>query len=306
MSNISASLVKDLREKTGAGMMDCKKALVESNGDFEAATDWLRAKGLSAAAKKAGRVASEGLVAAIVDGTVGAIVEINSETDFVARNDIFQKLVSNVATLALKAHDLTSLKASKMPSGKTVEEEVVEHIATIGENLSLRRVENISVNEGVVASYVHNTVVDGLGKIAILVALESKGDKSKLHELGKQIAMHIAAARPTCLNIEAVSPAQVEREKAIFTEQSKASGKPDNIIEKMVEGRIRKFYEEVVLLEQVFVIDGQSKIREVIEVASKEISAPIALTAFARFELGEGIEQEEKDFAAEVAAVMGK
>jgi elongation factor Ts len=306
MSNISASLVKDLREKTGAGMMDCKKALVETNGDFEAATDWLRAKGLSAAAKKAGRVASEGLVAAVVHGTVGAIVEINSETDFVARNDIFQKLVSNVATLALEASDLTSLKAAKMPSGKTVEEEVVEHVATIGENIALRRVENISVNEGVIVSYVHNAVVEGLGKIAILVALESKGDKTKLNELGKLIAMHIAAARPTCLNIEAVSAAQVEREKAIFTEQSKASGKPDNIIEKMVEGRIRKFYEEVVLLEQVFVIDGQSKIREVVEAASKEIGAPIALTAFGRFELGEGIEQEEKDFAAEVAAVMGK
>ncbi len=306
MSNISASLVKDLREKTGAGMMDCKKALVETNGDFEAATDWLRAKGLSAAAKKAGRVASEGLVAAVVEGNVGAIVEINSETDFVARNDIFQKLVSNVAKLALGHGDLTSLKAAKMPSGKSVEEEVVEHVATIGENLSLRRVENLSVKEGVVASYVHNTVVDGLGKIAILVALESKGDKTKLLELGKLIAMHVAAARPTCLNIESISPALVERERAIFTEQSKSSGKPDEIIAKMVEGRIRKFYEEVVLLEQVYVIDGKSKIREVIEAASKDISAPIALTAFGRFELGEGIEQEAQDFAAEVAAVMGR
>ena len=306
MSNISASLVKDLREKTGAGMMDCKKALVETEGDFEAALDWLRAKGLSAAAKKAGRVASEGLVAAVINGNIGAIVEINSETDFVARNDIFQKLVSNVATLALDAKDLAALQLSKMPSGKTVEEEIVEHIATIGENLSLRRVENIKVNEGVVTSYVHNAVLDGLGKIAILVALESKGDKAKLEALGKQIAMHVAAARPTCLNIESVSSAQVEREKSIFTEQSRASGKPDNIIEKMVEGRIRKFYEEVVLLEQIFVIDGKSKIREVVENAAKEIGAPIQLTAFGRFELGEGIEQEEKDFAAEVAAVMGK
>jgi len=306
MSNISASLVKDLREKTGAGMMDCKKALVETEGDFEAALDWLRDKGLSAAAKKAGRVASEGLVAAVINGNIGAIVEINSETDFVARNDIFQKLVSNVATLALDAKDLAALQLSKMPSGKTVEEEIVEHIATIGENLSLRRVENIKVNEGVVTSYVHNAVLDGLGKIAILVALESKGDKAKLEALGKQIAMHVAAARPTCLNIESVSSAQVEREKSIFTEQSRASGKPDNIIEKMVEGRIRKFYEEVVLLEQIFVIDGKSKIREVVENAAKEIGAPIQLTAFGRFELGEGIEQEEKDFAAEVAAVMGK
>ena len=306
MNMISANLVKDLREKTGAGMMDCKKALTETSGDFEAALDWLRTKGLAAAAKKAGRIASEGLVAAVIDGKVGAAVELNSETDFVARNEIFQKLVSNVAALALKNADIEQLKLAKMPSGKTAEEEVVEHIATIGENLSLRRVEQITVTNGVIASYIHNNVADGLGKIGVLVALESTGDVSKLNALGKQIAMHVAAARPQALKIEEVDPKLVEREKAIFTEQSRDSGKPDNIIEKMVEGRIRKFYEEVVLLEQVFVIDGKTKIREVIENTSKEIGAPITLSAFVRYELGEGIEQEEKDFAAEVAAVIGQ
>ncbi len=303
---ITAALVKDLREKTGAGMMDCKKALTETNGDFENAIDWLRKKGLSAAAKKAGRTAAEGLVAVAVNGVVGAAVEVNSETDFVARNDKFQEMVSGITKLALKAHDLESLKATSMPSGKTVEEEVIENIATIGENLSLRRVEVLSVSDGVVASYIHNSIADNMGKIAVLVALESTADKEKLMTLGRQIAMHIAAARPQSLNIESLDQAVVARERDIFFEQSRASGKPDNIIEKMVDGRIRKFYEEAVLLEQIFVMDNKSKISEVVESHAKELGAPIILKAFVRFELGEGIVQEEKDFAAEVAAVAGQ
>lgn len=302
---ITATLVKDLREKTGAGMMDCKKALTETNGNFEDAIDWLRKKGLSAAAKKSGRVAAEGLTAVAVNGLVGAAVEVNSETDFVARNDKFQVMVSGISALAINASDIESLKAMKMPSGRTVEEEIVENIATIGENLSLRRMESVKVNDGVVASYTHNAVVDGLGKIAVLVALESNGDKSKLNALGKQIAMHIAAARPQSLNVESLDQSLIARERDIFFEQSRASGKPDNIIEKMVDGRIRKFYEEAVLLEQVFVIDGKTKIREVLENAAKEMNATIELKSFVRFELGEGIVQEEKDFAAEVAAVAG-
>lgn len=305
MSNITASLVKDLREKSGAGMMDCKKALTESDGDFEAAMDWLRTKGLAAAAKKAGRVASEGLVAVAVDGNTGAVIELNSETDFVARNEIFQKLTESISRLGLKASNLDELKNIQMENGKSVEETVTENIATIGENLTLRRMENITVNEGFVASYVHNAVVPNLGKIGVLVALESSGDKTKLEELGKQIAMHVAAARPISLNIEGVSSDIVEREKAIFSEQARASGKPDNIIEKMVEGRVRKFYEESVLLEQVFVMDNKTKIKDVVANVAKEISAEITLKAFARLELGEGVEQEETDFAAEVAAVAG-
>jgi elongation factor Ts len=303
---ITATLVKDLREKTGAGMMDCKKALTETNGNFENAVDWLRTKGLAAAAKKSGRIAAEGLTAAAVDGTSGAIIELNSETDFVARNEQFQNLVSNITKLALKTSSIEDLKNATMPSGKTVEAEIVENIATIGENLSLRRLEVLKVNSGVVASYIHNAVSEGLGKIAVLVALESDADQARLATLGKQIAMHIAATRPHSLNIESLDPALIARERDIFSEQARASGKPENIIEKMVEGRIRKFYEEAVLLEQTFVIDGETKIKDVIVNASKELGHPVTLKSFARFELGEGIEQEEKDFAAEVAAVAGQ
>ena len=303
---ITAALVKDLREKTGAGMMDCKKALSETNGNFENAIDWLRTKGLAAAAKKSGRIAAEGLTSVVVDGTTGAIVEINSETDFVARNEQFQNLVSNIAKLALKANNIDSLKTAIMPSGKTVEAEIVENVATIGENINLRRVESLTVSSGVIASYVHNLVSEGLGKISVLVALESTADQTKLSTLGKQIAMHIAATRPHSLDIESLDPAIVARERDIFSEQARASGKPENIIEKMVEGRIRKFYEEAVLLEQIFVMDGETKIKDVLANASKELNAPVILKAFARFELGEGIEQEEKDFAAEVAAVAGQ
>lgn len=302
---ITAALVKDLREKTGAGMMDCKKALTETNGNFDDAIDWLRKKGLAAAAKKAGRVAAEGLTAAFVDGTCGAIVEVNSETDFVARNDQFQKIVSDIAKLAVKASDIESLKSSVMPSGRTVEDEVVENIAIIGENLNLRRVNIVKVGDGVIASYIHNSVVDGMGKIAVIVALESTGDKNKLLSLGRQIAMHVAAARPQSLSVEDLDSAIVAKEREIFFEQSRASGKPDSIIEKMVDGRIRKFYEEAVLLEQVFVIDGKTKVKDVVEALAKELGAPVTLKAFGRFELGEGIEQEEKDFASEVAAVAG-
>lgn len=303
---ITAGLVKDLREKTGVGMMDCKKALMETNGDFEAAVDWLRKKGLSTAAKKAGRVAAEGIVAAMVDGNTAAIVEVNSETDFVARNDKFQSLVSDIVKLAIKHTDIDTLKADKMGSGKTVEEEVVEHVATIGENLHLRRMANIKITDGVIASYVHNAVVDGLGKIAVLVALESSGDKTKLATLAKQIAMHVAAAKPQSLDIDNMDPSLVAREREIFFEQSRASGKPDNIIEKMVDGRIRKFYEESVLLEQVFVIDGKTKISDVIAYSAKELGASVVLKSFIRFELGEGIEQNKKDFASEVAEAAGQ
>jgi elongation factor Ts len=303
---ISANLVRDLREKTGAGMMDCKKALVETNGDFEAAVDWLRTKGLAAAAKKAGRVTAEGLVAVHVAGNLGAAIELNSETDFVARNELFQNLVDLVSKEAINHKDINSLLSANLPNGKTVEEEVKENVGTIGENLNLRRMGIASVNNGVIASYIHNSVVPNMGKISVLVALESTAsDKSALEQLGKQIAMHVAAARPQALDSSGVDSALVERERSIFIEQSKASGKPDNIIEKMVEGRIRKFYEEIVLLDQVFVIDGKSRISEVLADASKKLGADVKINSFIRFELGEGIEVEESDFAAEVAATAG-
>jgi elongation factor Ts len=307
MAEITAALVKELREKTGAGMMDCKKALIENNGDIEAAIDWLRTKGLAAAAKKAGRVASEGLIGAASSGTEGALIEVNSETDFVARNETFQGFVADAAKVVLTAGaDIELVKIAQHPTaGKTISEQLTEHIATIGENMSLRRAAVLSVNDGVVATYIHSAIAPNLGKIGVLVALESTGDKAKLAALGKQIAMHIAATNPMSLNIASVDPAALEREKAILVEQSRASGKPDNIIEKMVEGRIRKFYEEVVLLEQVFVIDGESKIKDVVAKAAKDIGASVELTGFARFQLGEGIEKVQSDFAAEVAAQAG-
>lgn len=300
---ITASMVKELREKTGAGMMDCKKALVEAKEDFEGAVDWLRTKGLAAAAKKAGRVAVEGLTAVAINGTKGAVVEINSETDFVSRNEMFQKLVKEIAQIAVNHGDLESLKSAKAATGKTVEEEIVVNVATIGENLNLRRMQTVGVNDGVIASYVHNPSADGMGRISVLVALESTGDKTKLMEVGKQIAMHVAAAKPQSLNKEGVDPSLIQKEKDIFTEQSRESGKPDNIIEKMIEGRIRKFLEEIVLLDQAFVIDGKTKISDVIANLAKELGAPVKLKDFARFEIGEGIEKEETNFADEVAAV---
>jgi len=304
--SISASLVKDLREKTGAGMMDCKKALLETNGDFESAVDWLRTKGLAAAAKKAGRVAAEGLTAVCVKGTQGAAIEINSETDFVSRNEIFQNLVKNVAELAVGLDNIDSLIVAKSQSGKSVEEEIANNVATIGENLSLRRMQTLSVKDGVIASYVHNSSAENMGMISVLVALESSGDKAKLMETGKQIAMHVAASRPQTLNKEGVSQDMIQREKDIFTEQSRASGKPDDIIAKMIEGRIRKFLEEIVLLDQVFVMDGKTKISDVISLLAKELGTSVELKSYIRFERGEGIEKEEKNFADEVAAVVRK
>ncbi len=307
MAEISAAQVKELREKTGAGMMDCKRALAETAGDLEVAVDWLRKKGLAAAAKKAGRVAAEGLVALAVGAGKGAVVEVNAETDFVARNDQFQAFARSVAELALaNGEDVESLKGRALASGRTLEEELTALIATIGENMNFRRARVLTVGQGVVASYMHSATAPGLGKIGVLVALESTGDVAKLAEIGRQIAMHVAAANPQFLDISAVDPAALERERAVLTEQATASGKPPAVIEKMVDGRVRKYYEEVVLLEQIFVVDGETRIAKVVENAAKTVGAPVSISAFARFALGEGIEKETKDFAAEVAAQLGR
>jgi elongation factor Ts len=306
MAEVTAALVKELREKSGAGMMDCKKALTESAGDIEAAVDWLRKKGLAAASKKAGRVAAEGLVAVAGEGTTAVVVEVNSETDFVARNADFQKFVASIADAALAVKgDHEALLAATPGGGKSMADQVTDMIATIGENLNLRRSAGLSVSDGVVASYVHAAVAPGLGRIGVLVALESTGDKAKLETLGKQLAMHVAATNPQSVDVASLDPAAIERERSVLSEQAKASGKPDDIIAKMVEGRIRKFYEEVVLTEQVFVVDGETRVSKVIEAAAKDVGAPIKLTGFVRFGLGEGIEREEKDFASEVAAQLG-
>ncbi len=307
MAEITAALVKELRGKTGAGMMDCKKALVETGGDIEQAVDWLRTKGLAAAAKKAGRVAAEGLIGVVVDDGAGAVVEVNSETDFVARNETFQAIVNTIAELALASDgDMEKLRSTPFPgSGRTVEEEVTHTIATIGENINLRRVGHIAVAPGLVASYVHNAQAPGLGQIGVLVGLRSEGDGDRLAALGKGLAMHIAAASPQAVRIEDLDPADLEREKGVLREQARDSGKPDNIIEKMVEGRLRKFYQDVVLLEQTYVIDGETKVAKAIEAAARELGAPIEVTGFVRFKLGEGIERKDSDFAAEVAAQIG-
>lgn len=303
---VKAVDVKNLRETTGAGMMDCKKALMEVNGDFEAAVDWLRKKGLAAASKKSGRVAAEGLVAAKSSDKVGVAIEINSETDFVARNEKFQHLAISLLDITEKAKgDIEQVLNSTFPGqSHDVATEVTNNIAVIGENIKLRRAEYVTVSEGVVSSYIHNPVIPNLGKIAVLVAIESKADQGKLQEIGKKIAMHIAAMKPESLDIAGLDQSKIEREKDIFREQSLSSGKPKEIVEKMIEGRIRKFYDEVVLLEQVFVLDeSKRKISEVLQALSKEFGTEVKLTKFVRFELGEGIEQEEKDFAAEVAAI---
>ncbi len=304
---VSMAQVKELREMTGAGMMDCKNALVETDGDIEAAIDWLRSKGLAKAAKKAGRVAAEGLVGVATNGTTGAVVEVNSETDFVARNEEFQKIVSTIATLALEGGtDADTLNAMQYPgSGKSVADTVTAAIAKIGENMGLRRSSVLSVDDGVVASYIHNASADGLGRMGVLVALQSTGDKEVLLALGKQVAMHIAAINPLAISSDDVDEAVVARERAVFTEQANASGKPAEIVAKMVDGRIRKFFAEVCLLEQVFVIDGESKVGNFIEAKAKEAGADIKLTGFVRMALGDGIEKEESDFAAEVAAAAG-
>lgn len=304
MAEITAALVKELRDKTGAGMMDCKKALTENDGDVEAAVDWLRKKGLAAAAKKAGRTAAEGLVGIVTQGTRGAAVEVNAETDFVGRNETFQEFVSNVARLALeKGNSVESLSAADYPnSGRSVSEELTQLIATIGENMSLRRVQALSVDKGVVAGYVHNQTVEGLGKIGVLIALESEGDADKLSAFGRQLAMHVAAANPVAVDRDGVDASLLDREREVLADQARASGKSEEIIDKMVEGRLRKFYEEVCLLEQLFVIDGENKVSKAVELAAKDVGSPITVKAFARFQLGEGIEKEESDFASEVAA----
>ncbi len=304
MAEITAALVKELREKTGAGMMDCKRALAETQGELEAAVDWLRKKGLAAAAKKAGRVAAEGLVGTATKDKIGSIVEVNAETDFVARNETFQNYVRTVTTLALSlGDDVEKLKAAAFPGGtRTVGEELTHLIATIGENMALRRAKRLGVTNGVVASYIHNALMPGLGKIGVLVAIESTGNVERLGTLGRQLAMHVAAANPQFLDIASVDKAALDREREVLREQARASGKSEAILEKMVEGRLRKFYEEVVLLEQIFVIDGESRISKIIEAAAKELGTPVKVTGFARFALGEGIEKEQQDFAAEVAA----
>lgn len=303
--SISASQVKELREITGAGMMDCKAALAETNGDMEAAVDWLRKKGIAKADKKAGRTAAEGLIGVASNGEKAVLVEVNSETDFVARNDAFQEIVRNVARAALETDgSLEAVAAATCPgSSRTVADTIRNAIGTIGENLNLRRVAMIDVNPGVVATYVHNGISDGLGKMGVLVAVETEGDKDAARAFGRQIAMHVAAANPLFLTVAEVDAAAIEREKAIFSEQARQSGKPENIIEKMVEGRLRKFYEEVVLLSQAFVINPDHSVEAALKEAEKSIGAPTRIAGYVRFALGEGVEKEEADFAAEVAAV---
>jgi elongation factor Ts len=305
MAEVTAGLVKELREKTGAGMMDCKRALGDSGGDIEAAVDWLRKKGLSAAAKKAGRVAAEGLIGVATRGPAGAVVEVNSETDFVARNHAFQSFVRAVSELALDGDgELESLLEVAFPgTGRTVAEELTHLISTIGENLVLRRVKRLSTENGAVFSYIHNALGPGLGKIGVIVVLASTA-ADQLAGLGKQLAMHIAAANPLYLDIASVPQAALDRERDVLREQARATGKPDSVVDRMVEGRLRKFYEEFVLLEQVFVVDQETKISKVVEQASKTVGAPISVESFARFALGEGIERQRTDFAAEVAAQL--
>jgi len=308
MAEITASLVKELREKTGAGMMDCKKALGETAGDVEKAVDWLRTKGLSAASKKAGRVAAEGLVGVAADGTRGAVVEVNAETDFVGRNDQFQKFVAAATKLALEnGGDLAKVAAAPFPgTGRDVQGELTNLIATIGENMSLRRAASLSVSDGVVVAYTHNAVAPDLGKIGVLVALESTGDKAKLGALGKQLAMHVAATNPQSLTVAELDQAAIERERAVLAEKAGQQGKTAEIVAKMVEGGLRKFHQEVVLLEQAFVMDGKTKVSKVVEDSAKHVGAPVRLTGFLRFALGEGIEKKSEDFAAEVAAQLKK
>jgi len=306
MAEITAATVKELRERTGAGMMDCKKALAETNGEMEAAIDWLRAKGLAAAAKKAGRTAAEGLVGVSVAGVRGAVVEVNSETDFVAKNEIFQDFVRNVAQLALEnGSDIEALSNASYPSGGTVAETLTNNIAKIGENQSLRRAAVLEVKEGVVVPYVHNQVAPGLGKIGVLVALEGSAPSETLTALGKQIAMHVAAANPLALNADDLDAELVERERSIAMEKAKESGKPQNIIEKMVEGGLAKFRKDSALLSQLFVMDNKTPVADVVAQAGKEAGTPVTLAGFVRFQLGEGIEKKQEDFAAEVAAAAG-
>jgi len=306
MANITAGMVKDLRDKTGAGMMDCKAALAETNGDMEAAIDWLRKKGISKAAKKAGRAAAEGLVGVAVGNDVGALVEVNAETDFVARNEEFKGFVKSAAQLALEESGELDKLLNRKIGDSTVQQTLTEMVAKIGENMSVRRTIALAVDPGVVSAYVHNASSPELGKIGVLVALKSTADKTKLNALGKQIAMHVAAAAPLALTPAHLPKDVVDRERAIQTEIAKQSGKPDNVIEKMMEGRMRKFYEETVLLQQTFVIDGETRVEKVVEKASKDLGAPVEIAGFVRFQVGEGIEKTDSDFADEVKQMAGR
>jgi len=307
MAEITAAMVKELREKTGAGMMDCKGALNEVGGDIEAAIDWLRKKGLAKAAKKAGRVAAEGLVGLAVSGTKGVAVEVNSETDFVSRNDQFQGLVRNIAAVALKTgDDVEALKLAAYPSGGTVQEAIATLVATIGENMTLRRAALLEVGSGVVSTYLHNSVGEGLGKIAVLVALESAGQVEALSAIGLQVAMHIAAANPQGLDAASVDPAIVARERDILADKARASGKPDAVVEKIVESGLKTFFKEVCLVDQAFVHDPSKTVAQAVKEAEKAAGAPITIKGFVRYALGEGIEKETSDFAAEVAAAAGQ
>ncbi|WP_298016568.1 translation elongation factor Ts [uncultured Parasphingopyxis sp.] len=297
--------MKELRERTGAGMMDSKKALQENGGDMEAAVDWLRTKGLAAAAKKAGRTAAEGLVGVAVEGTRGAAVEVNSETDFVAKNDQFQDFVAKVTEIALNTDgDVEALKAADYPGGTTVNDKLTDNIATIGENQSLRRVAHVAVSKGAIVSYVHNAAAPNLGKIGVLVALESDAGADVLEPLGKQLAMHIAAAAPLALTGDDLDADTIERERAIAQEKAAESGKPDNIIEKMVEGAIAKYRKENALMSQLFVMDNKTKIEDVVAAAAKDAGSAIVLKDYVRFQLGEGIAKKEENFADEVAAAV--
>ena len=304
---LSASTIKELREKSGAGMMDCKKALTETDGNMEEAIDWLRKQGLSAVAKKSGRVAAEGLIGVTIKNNSGAMVEINSETDFVARNELFQNFVKTCSTLVLSTkNDIEALQELPFPnSDRTVNEELANNIATIGENMNIRRVEFLEVSEGILVSYVHNNVADGLGRLGVLVALESKAEKNNLLETGKQVAMHIAATSPKSLNVEDLDPQIVEREREVLIDQAMASGKPKEIAEKMVQGRMNKFYQEVVLNEQVFVVDGETKIKDLIKKLSSDINHNVKIKGFKILKLGDGIDVGESNFAADVAATAG-
>lgn len=307
MAEITAAAVKDLRERSGAGMMDCKKALAETNGDVEAAVDWLRAKGLAAAAKKSSRTAAEGLVVVAVDGTRGVAVEVNSETDFVAKNDQFQGFVRTAGEVALASAigDAETLLAAPHPAGGTINDALVTNVATIGENQQLRRVKAVSVSQGLVVDYMHNAVAPGLGKIGVLVALESPAGTDVLAPLGKQIAMHIAAAFPVALKAEDIDGEILDRERKVAAEKAAESGKPADIVAKMVDGAVAKFAKENALLSQLFVIDNKTPIADVVAKAAKDAGTTIQLVDYVRFQLGEGIEKEEKDFAAEVAAAAG-
>ena len=301
MSEITANLVKELREKTGVGMMDCKTALLENNGDIESSIDWLRTKGIAKAAKKEGRISSEGLIAIEKDESLAAIIEVNSETDFVARNDDFQEVVKTLGKLATSSNNLDDLLTKKISvKDLSVKEYITEMIASIGENINLRRMKKITNDNGIISSYIHSQVVDGMGKIGVLVSLESDADKLQLSDLGKKIAMHIAATNPISINIGDIPSDILDREKNILIEEAKASGKPEDIIEKMTEGRLKKFYQESVLLEQTFVVDGESKIEEILNSLDK----PVVISEFIRMGLGEGIEKKSEDFANEVDSLI--